>query len=91
MRGSPSWTFGGRQQAGSLEYDSVKAAVPPPNSYSATDPSVFKTTRSASCRMGARTKVVDYSSIKDNPGPGAYDVRGEFMTSEVLLNVNLIY
>ena len=70
-RGAPQWSLVGRSAVGGSQYDRVRAGVPGPANYAATDPGVTKR-KSASYSMMARTRQKNYNSAKDNPGPGAY-------------------
>lgn len=75
----PSCTIQGRPALGSAYYSTFKAANPGPSAYG---PPPAEATRSVrSCTMKSRCHVKDYNTAKDNPGPGAYDVKGSTGTS----------
>lgn len=72
---APAWTLRGRSEVGGSHYHGLKAAGPGPASYSAVPPTVYKSA-AGGCTIQGRTKVKDYKSIKDNPGPSSYDPYG---------------
>lgn len=74
-RFTPSWSLGGRNDFGSTNYTAVKSANPGPGAYGTTEPGVFKP-NSGKFSLGGRTQMKDYSSLKENPGPGSYNIDG---------------
>jgi len=77
----PSWSLRGRSDVGGVNYHNTKAGTPGPASYEPVKTSVYKRQSSAGFTMQTRHNQKDYSTIKDNPGPGCYDTRDIGTTS----------
>ena len=69
----PAWSLRGRSDLGSFNYHSLKAGTPGPASYGIVKPSVYKRQTSAGFTIPGRGNQREYSTIKDNPGPGCYN------------------
>lgn len=72
---APAWSMSGRSDVGGSHYGAIKAAGPGPASYGAVAPRVYKSAPGG-CTIQGRTKIKDYTSIRDNPGPSSYDPHG---------------
>ena len=71
----PSWSLRGRSDIGGFNYHSLKAGTPGPASYGTVMPSLYKRqTASSGFTIPSRGHPSEYSTVKDNPGPGCYDV-----------------
>ncbi|CAD5119790.1 DgyrCDS8377 [Dimorphilus gyrociliatus] len=70
-RNPPTTTIKFRKLVGSPQYSLIKAAVPGPGSYGAVDPNKTKKSDGVFSIQG-RTKLKNYSTVLDNPGPGQY-------------------
>jgi hypothetical protein len=68
----PAWSLRGRSDFGGAHYTGVKSANPGPASYGSVNPTVYKA-RSAGYTIQGRTHLKDYTTLKDNPGPNAYN------------------
>ena len=68
----PAWSLRGRSEHGGAHYIGVKSGIPGPASYGSVSPTVYKS-RSAGYTIQGRTHLKDYTTLKDNPGPNAYN------------------
>ena len=73
-KGSPKFTLKGRLQAGKPEYNTIKANIPGPGAYQASNPDNVRREQPSYSIQG-RTRIKDYKTTKDNPGPGSYNPR----------------
>ena len=72
IKGAPSWGMKGRFPHGSTTYLQMKAGIPGPATYSAHDPEITKRS-TQKYSLGGRTKLKNYNSALDVPGPGSYN------------------
>ncbi|KAK2160438.1 hypothetical protein LSH36_133g02014 [Paralvinella palmiformis] len=71
-RQAPSWSLRPRTHVGGSHYATIKANIPGPGSYKSTEPNIFKKA-AGNFSIQGRTKLKNYNSVIDNPGPGSYD------------------
>ena len=86
----PAWSLRGRSDIGGFNYYNLKAGTPGPASYGTVKPSLYKRhTGSAGFTIQSRGNQKEYSTIKDNPGPGCYNTGDVGTTSNPRRGVSM--
>ena len=71
-KSTPQFSMHGHLNVGRPEYSLIKSNVPGPGTYRPCDVNNVKQ-GPVSFSMQGRTKVKDYNTVKENPGPGSYN------------------